>query len=111
METPERLFAPIDIEALFQRRRSERVDLEGPVTGLSRAEQPPVSARLRNLSSCGFMAECPVPIQIGSYVSLEIPGVGPVEAQVRWQMGARVGAMFSEPISLSGCAWTATTGR
>jgi len=41
----------------------------------------------------------------GAYVSLEIPGIGPVEAQVRWQIGVRMGGMFMDPISLSRCEW------
>jgi hypothetical protein len=46
-------------------------------------------------------------VRIGSHVSLEVPGVGPVRAQVRWQLGDRMGGMFLDPISLSRCEWTA----
>jgi hypothetical protein len=53
------------------------------------------------------MAECASPVQIGSYVSLDVPGVGPVRAQVRWQIGGRMGGMFLDPISLNRCEWTA----
>ena len=44
---------------------------------------------------------------IGSYVALDVPGIGPVNAQVRWQIGIRVGGMFLDPISLTECEWTA----
>ena len=40
---------------------------------------------------------------IGSYVSLDIPGIGPVEAQIRWQIGFKMGGMFLDPISLGRC--------
>ena len=53
------------------------------------------------------MAECAEPVRIGSYVSLDVPGIGPVHAQVRWQIGARMGGMFLDPISLARCEWTA----
>ena len=67
-----------------------------------------VEIKVRNVSSAGFMAECAEPVRIGSYVSLDIPGIGPVQAQVRWQIGARMGGMFLDPISLGQCEWTAT---
>jgi hypothetical protein len=54
------------------------------------------------------MAECPVPIAIGSHVTLDIPGIGPVVAQIRWQMGREIGGMFIDPISLAECEWMAT---
>ena len=66
-----------------------------------------VEVKVRNLSPCGFMAECAEPVRIGSYVSLDVPGIGPVHAQVRWQIGARMGGMFLDPISLGRCEWTA----
>jgi hypothetical protein len=66
-----------------------------------------VDVRVRDVSTGGFMAECPDPVRIGSYVSLDVPGIGPVRAQVRWQLGGRVGGMFLDPISLSKCEWTA----
>jgi hypothetical protein len=62
---------------------------------------------VRNVSTGGFMAECPEPIRIGSYVALDVPGLGPVHAQIRWQIGGRMGGMFLDPISLDRCEWTA----
>ena len=53
------------------------------------------------------MAECAEPVMIGSYVSLEVPGIGPVKAQVRWQIGLKMGGMFLDPISLAQCEWIA----
>ncbi len=66
-----------------------------------------VEVKVHDVSQCGFMAECADPVQIGSYVSLDVPGIGPVRAQVRWQIGGRMGGMFLDPISLHRCEWTA----
>jgi hypothetical protein len=63
---------------------------------------------IRDLSTRGFMAECDEWVEIGSKVSLDVPGIGSVEAQVRWQIGNRMGGMFLDPISLERCEWTAT---
>jgi hypothetical protein len=66
-----------------------------------------VEVKVHDVSQCGFMAECAETVDIGSYVSLDVPGIGPVQAQVRWQIGGRMGGMFLDPISLNRCEWTA----
>jgi hypothetical protein len=66
-----------------------------------------VEVTVCDVSQCGFMAECGDPVQIGSYVSLDVPGIGTVRAQVRWQLGGKMGGMFLDPISLNRCEWTA----
>ncbi len=47
-----------------------------------------------NLSDGGFMAECEEKLPIGSHIAVEIPGRGPVRAEVRWAVGWRFGAMI-----------------
>jgi hypothetical protein len=93
--------------AAFRARRTARVDLSAVETRLSPRDLYNVEIKVHNLSTAGFMAECAAPIRIGSYVTLEIPGIGPVQAQVRWQIGVRMGGMFLDPISLKSCDWTA----
>ena len=66
-----------------------------------------IEVKVRNVSTCGFMAECAAPVPIGSYVTLDVPGIGAVQAQVRWQLGVTMGGMFLDPISLVRCEWTA----
>ncbi len=66
-----------------------------------------IEVKICDVSQCGFQAECPEPVQISSFVSLEVPGIGSVQAQVRWQLGNRMGGMFLDPISLNRCDWTA----
>jgi hypothetical protein len=89
----------------FQPRRSHRVTLQA-VTHLRSTDDRPVEVVVCDLSTSGFMAECMRPVLIGSYVSLDLPGIGPVHAQVRWQVGGRLGGKFLDPVSLLRCEWT-----
>lgn len=66
-----------------------------------------IEIRVRDVSTRGFMAECVEAVAIGSHVSLDIPGIGDVRAQVRWQIGTKMGGMFLDPISLEQCEWVA----
>ena len=90
----------------FTPRRTQRVAVDGKAS-LIPHDRYNVEVIVQNVSSAGFMAECAEPVRIGSYVSLDIPGIGPVEAQVRWQIGRRMGGMFLDPITLARCEWTA----
>ena len=90
----------------FTPRRSPRLSVEGKAS-LTPDHLYNVEVKVQNVSSAGFMAECAEPVRIGSYVLLDIPGIGPVEAQVRWQIGLKMGGMFLDPISLARCEWTA----
>lgn len=90
----------------FKSRRDSRVPVEGSAS-LTPQDLYQVEIKVRNVSSCGFMAECSEPVRIGSYVSLDVPGIGPVQAQVRWQIGNHMGGMFLDPIGLARCEWTA----
>ena len=87
-------------------RRTPRVAVDG-ASSLHAQSRYVVEVKVRNVSTSGFMAECASPVRIGSYVALEVPGIGPVHAQVRWQIGAQMGGMFLDPSSLTRCEWTA----
>lgn len=90
----------------FKTRQSERLPVDTDTT-LRHDNWYSVQVMIRDVSQCGFMAECTEHVQIGSYVCLDIPGIGPVHAQVRWQVGSRMGGKFVDPISLHRCEWTA----
>ena len=90
----------------FKERRAPRIGVQSEAV-LRHNVWYNIEVSIRNVSQCGFMAECAEPVTIGSYVSLDVPGVGPVNAQVRWQIGTRMGGMFLDPISLNRCEWTA----
>lgn len=94
-------------EAGFTKRRTGRLGIDA-TANMRRQNWYAIEVKVQDLSACGFMAECAERVAIGSYVSLDVPGVGPVQAQVRWQVGARMGGMFLDPISLQRCEWTAT---
>ena len=95
-----------DTPAQFKQRKAARTSVSTS-TNLRHHSDYSVEVRLCDVSTGGFMAECQEPVRIGSYVSLEVPGIGPVHAQVRWQLGSRMGGMFLDPISLARCEWTA----
>ena len=92
----------------FRPRRGARVSMSQS-TRLRSNDQALVQVTVCDLSTSGFMAECMRPVLIGSYVSLDLPGIGPVNAQVRWQVGGKLGGRFLDPISLHRCDWTAGT--
>jgi len=58
---------------------------------------------IRNLSLSGFAGDSASMLPIGAIVGIELPSVGLVEAQIRWVMGTRCGALFSTPLSLEDC--------
>jgi hypothetical protein len=90
----------------YKPRRSGRT----PVTGRTQLRAQSwysIEVTVCDVSTGGFMAQCSEPVRIGSYVSLDVPGVGLVNAQVRWQLGDRMGGRFIDPISLHRCEWTA----
>lgn len=97
-----------DEEAAFQARRTPRLSVQ-ETTHLRSRDMPVLEVTVCDLSANGFMAECLQPVLIGSYVSLDLPGIGPVHAQVRWQVGGRLGGKFLDPISLHRCDWTTTS--
>ena len=88
----------------FKTRRASRVAID-EAARLSQSATYQIAINVRNLSPCGFMAECEEAVGIGSFVALDIPGLGRVNAQVRWQVGSRMGGMFTDPISLTRCEW------
>ena len=90
----------------FRLRRSARLAVHGKAN-LCPRNLYNVEVKVQDLSAAGFMAECAEPVRIGSYITLDIPGIGPVHAQVRWQIGLQMGGMFLDPISLARCEWTA----
>lgn len=94
----------------YSARNAERVPVDSS-TRLTSPSEYDVEVRIRDVSTTGFLAECDNSIGIGSFVSLEVPGVGLVRAQVRWQLGPRMGGMFLDPISLDQCEWVAIRAK
>ena len=83
------------------RRRSTRlpVEMEARVRELGSEGS---EARVVNISDTGFMAESTGNFDVGSRVWLILPGRDRASAIVRWTAGDRLGAEFSEPVSVDG---------
>lgn len=90
----------------YKPRKSGRTPVAGR-TQLRAQSWYSIEVTVCDVSTGGFMAKCLQPVRIGSYVSLDVPGLGPVNAQVRWQLGEQMGGMFLDPIRLHRCEWTA----
>lgn len=86
-------------------RQSERLPLDAEAR-LRPNSWSSLQIRMLDLSASGFRAECEARLQPGGSVSLDVPGIGAVEAQVEWQRGDQFGARFFAPIELKSCQWT-----
>lgn len=87
--------APVTPEYHF--RAAERVPVDiGAAIGLPGGDE--VAVRLRDLSTMGFMAECPVHVPIGSKLWLRIAGCPPIEAEIRWALSGWIGCRFEDEL-------------
>ena len=87
-------------------RGAERIMAQGRFR-LDLGDERFVHADIRDISSLGLKASCPGTLPIGSFVTVDIPGIGATEAEVKWQLGGDFGAMFVDRIDLRDCAWEA----
>lgn len=83
------------------RRRSSRVEVEMDARVRELGSEGS-EARLVNISETGFMAESTGEFEVGSRIWLILVGRDRASAIVRWTAGDKLGAEFSEPISLDG---------
>jgi hypothetical protein len=60
--------------------------------------------RLRNISPCGALVECPIPVVPGARMTMDIVGVGPVSGMVRWASKDRFGLQFDHEFDLASLA-------
>jgi diguanylate cyclase (GGDEF)-like protein len=60
-----------------------------------------VEVKLRNISSMGAQVECPIAVSPGTELAIDIVGVGPVRAIVRWAQAGKFGVQFSEQFDLA----------
>jgi diguanylate cyclase (GGDEF)-like protein len=60
-----------------------------------------VEVKLRNISSMGAQVECPLAVSPGMEMAIDIVGVGPVRATVRWAQAGKFGVQFSEQFDLA----------
>jgi hypothetical protein len=88
-----------------QGRRAERRSVNA-ATRLRPNGWSSVEVAMLDLSELGFRAHCEARLRTGATVSLDILGIGVVEAQVEWQRGDEFGARFYAPVNLDACGWT-----
>jgi len=86
-------------------RGGDRLALDLP-TRLRPNDWSSLEVRMIDLSSRGFRAACEARLQRGACVSLDVAGLGSLEAQIEWQRGTMFGARFLHPIALEQCAWS-----
>jgi hypothetical protein len=80
-------------------RKGERKAVDEPVR-LHPNAWSSLEVRLIDCSETGFRAECEARVRKYDTVTLEMPGIGPVEAYVAWSRGQEFGARFVQPITL-----------
>ena len=80
-------------------RRSERIAVNEPVR-LQPNSWSSLEVRVLDCSESGFRAHCEAKVTVGLFVTLEVPGIGPVRAAVSWRRGKEFGARFEQPIDL-----------
>jgi hypothetical protein len=86
-------------------RRAERVAVDAE-TRMRPNSWSSLQIGVVDLSTAGFRARCEARLRPGSTVSLDVDGIGTVDAQVEWQRGGEFGARFFAPIELDRCKWT-----
>ena len=86
-------------------RNGERIELD-EAARLRPNGWSSLEIQIVNVSRTGFRAQCDARLIPGSCVSIDVPHIGEVEAQVQWQRGGEFGARFFQPISLARCGWT-----
>jgi hypothetical protein len=90
-------------------RRAERRTLD-EAARLRPNSWSAMEVRMTDISECGFRAGCEARLPVGGCVSLDVPGIGTVDAQVEWQRGDEFGARFLAPLPLDRCRWTLGDG-
>ena len=85
-------------------RQTERLALDES-TRLRPNDWSSLEIRMLDVSPLGFRAQCEARLRPGGTVTLDIPGLGGVEAQVEWQRGNQFGAHFFVPIELDRSGW------
>ncbi len=89
---PPRVVAPAPPQ---YRHRADRWEVEGDITVEDDCGRE-LKARLGNISTGGFMADCEERLPVGAVVVATLPGRGTVRAEIRWVFGWRFGAMILE---------------
>jgi hypothetical protein len=88
-----------------QGRRAERRTLSAAAR-LRPNNWSSIEVAMLDLSEFGFRARSEARLQPGAGVSLDVAGLGPVDAQVEWWKNGEFGARFIVPVDLAACLWS-----
>jgi hypothetical protein len=58
-------------------------------------------AQVVNISANGFMARTETELAVGQSLSIRLPVIGEMKAEVRWSLGGRIGCQFARMIELA----------
>jgi hypothetical protein len=94
----------------YLERGADRINTDGTFA-LQDGDLAAVEAEIRDISVLGLKGACSQTLPIGSLITVDIPGIGAVDAEVKWQLSGRFGALFLEPIDLAKCEWSAVKAR
>lgn len=86
-------------------RQTDRIRLSER-TRLRPNDWSSIEIQVFDISALGLRGECEVRLMRTCFLSIDIPGIGPTDAEVKWQDGDQFGAEFARPIDLSRCSWT-----
>lgn len=76
----------------------DEVDYRARATG---ADGKPVGLLVVNLSAQGLMARTPRDHAVGERLTITLPVVGTIIAEVRWSLGGRIGCELTRAIELA----------
>ena len=85
---------------LPERRQSEREEVFYR-TRATPAGMSSVPVQVVNISANGFMARAEIDLPIGHPLSIRLPVVGEIRAEVRWALGGRIGCQFARMIDFA----------
>jgi hypothetical protein len=89
----------VDVE---KARKARRVAVSIPCR-IRYEREKLADVEIQDLSFYGFSARCAVPLGAGSYVSVDLPAIGPVRARVAWTRGGSFGAVFPTAVDVRKC--------
>ena len=84
----------------LDRRQDDRDEVSFR-TRASAAGLGSVPIQVVNISANGFMARTEAPLPIGQALTVRLPVVGEMKAEVRWALGGRIGCQFTRMIALA----------
>lgn len=96
---------PLSRTRTVDMRRGARIGIYEP-TRLRPNDWSSIEIQVLDISTLGLRAECEARLVRASSISVDIPGVGAVEAEVIWVRDGEFGAAFIRPIDLASCSWT-----